>query len=155
MTAAKANITIAPGDPRSAEAVALLTASHTLMRSACPPESNHFLSIDQLTAANIRFYLARVGEEAFGCAALAVRDEYGELKSMYVAEAARGLGIAQALLDQIEATARAEDLSLLRLETGSTLHAAQRFYERAGYTRRGPFGDYSDDPLSVFMERAL
>ena len=29
------------------------------------------------------------------------------------------------------------------------------FYERAGYRRRGPFGDYQDDPNSVFMEKRL
>jgi putative acetyltransferase len=28
-------------------------------------------------------------------------------------------------------------------------------YERAGYQRRGPFGDYSEDPLSIFMEKKL
>ena len=46
-------------------------------------------------------------------------------------------------------------LPALRLETGVRQPAALRLYERAGYARRGPFGGYPDDPLSVFMEKLL
>ena len=44
---------------------------------------------------------------------------------------------------------------MLKLETGSLLHAAHRMYERAGFTYCGPFGDYEDGEFSVFMEKAL
>jgi putative acetyltransferase len=43
--------------------------------------------------------------------------------------------------------------SLLRLETGIDNHEALALYERQGFVRRGPFGDYREDPLSVFMEK--
>ena len=33
--------------------------------------------------------------------------------------------------------------------------SSSRLYERAGFHRRGPFGTYRDDPLSVFMEKPL
>jgi putative acetyltransferase len=46
-------------------------------------------------------------------------------------------------------------VELLRLETGIANHAALALYEKTGFKRRGPFGDYSLDPLSVFMERRL
>lgn len=39
------------------------------------------------------------------------------------------------------------------LETGSTLTEALILYEPLGYHYRGPFGDYPDDPLSVFMQK--
>jgi len=32
---------------------------------------------------------------------------------------------------------------------------ALALYAAAGYERRGPFGAYRDDPLSVFMEKRL
>ncbi|MGI9311875.1 MAG: hypothetical protein ACR2P7_10210, partial [bacterium] len=43
----------------------------------------------------------------------------------------------------------------LRLETGVHQAAAIGLYARLGFIRRGPFGDYADDPLSVFMEKKL
>jgi putative acetyltransferase len=44
---------------------------------------------------------------------------------------------------------------MLRLETGIKQDAAIHLYENAGFRRRGPFGSYRDDPLSVFMEKPL
>ena len=142
-------------DPRTAGATGLLQASHALMQSLFPAEANHYLSVDALCGSDIRFFTARLGGEPVGCAALALKDGYGEVKSMYVAEAARGSGAGAALLARIEAEARGEGLTLLRLETGDRLDAAHRLYERAGFVRRGPFGAYEDGPHSVFMEKAL
>jgi putative acetyltransferase len=44
---------------------------------------------------------------------------------------------------------------LLTLETGPYQHEALALYDSAGYERRGPFGDYADDPLSVFMQKHI
>jgi putative acetyltransferase len=41
------------------------------------------------------------------------------------------------------------------LETGPDQPEALGLYERYGFARRGPYGDYPDDPLSVFMEKRL
>ena len=146
---------VAPDDPRAPDVTALLEASHALMQSLYPAESNHYLSVDELTSADVRFFSARLGDATVGCAALAIKDGYGELKSMFVAPEARGSGAATELMEALEVTAREEDLHLLRLETGEKLAAAIRLYERFGFARCGPFGDYGDDPLSVFMEKQL
>ncbi len=148
-------LVIATDDPRAPDATALLQASHALMQSLFPAESNHYLSIDALRGPEIRFFTARLDGAAVGCAALALKDGYGEVKSMFVAEAARGTGAGAALLAKLEEVARGAALPLLRLETGDKLHAAHRLYERAGFARRGPFGDYPDGPHSLFMEKAL
>ncbi len=55
----------------------------------------------------------------------------------------------------LEAEARARGLDLMRLETGEDSPEAIRAYERVGYARRGPFGDYEENGSSVFMERRL
>lgn len=39
------------------------------------------------------------------------------------------------------------------LETGISQPEALGLYERSGYARRGPFGAYAEDPLSVFMHK--
>lgn len=45
--------------------------------------------------------------------------------------------------------------TVIRLETGPYQHEALALYASAGYQRRGPFGDYTDDPLSVFMQKHI
>ena len=148
-------IRIEQGSPRDPAAAALLEASHALMRDLFPAESNHFLSLEELCAPDITFLIARGGDAALGCGALANKGDYGEVKSVFVAPDARGAGAGAAILDEIESRARALALGMLRLETGNTLYAAQRLYERAGFAYCGPFGSYADDPLSLFMEKRL
>ncbi len=148
-------VTVEPGDPRHPQASALLQASHALMQELFPSDSNHFLSIDELCAPGIAFFIARRAETVLGTGALADKTTYGEVKSMFVAPAARGTGTGAAILAALEAEARVRALPKLMLETGDSLHAAHRLYERAGFTFRGPFGDYPDDPLSRFMEKRL
>lgn len=142
-------------DPHHPEATALLRQSHALMEELFPAESNHYLSIDALLAPEISFFAASDKEGIKGCAALADKGDYGELKSMFVSPDARGLGIAQLLLDQIETAAREKSLPKLMLETGYLLEAAHKLYRKSGFKDRGPFGDYNEDPNSLFMEKPL
>jgi len=146
---------IIPADPKEPGATALLTASHALMQSLFPPEDNFFLDIDALCAGDIRFFVAMEGTTCLGTGALALREGYGEVKSMFVDEAARGRGVADAILRRIEDEARSLGLAALKLETGNSLHAAHRLYDRHGFTSCGPFGDYPNSPSSIFMEKAL
>lgn len=142
-------------DPRDPGLAALLRASHALMESLFPPEENFFLDIDALCAPDIRFFAAMAGATCLGTGALAIREGYGEVKSMFVDEAARGRGIAEAILQRIEDEARALCLPCLRLETGTLLDAAVRLYVRQGFVPRGPFGDYPESASSIFMEKPL
>jgi len=148
-------IVIGPGNPLSPGATALLQAHHALMQSLFPAESNHYLGAEALTAPDIRFLLATRGDTALGCGALAIREGYGEVKSMFVSPQARGTGLAARLLAEIERLARAEGLPALMLETGDTLDAAQRLYLRAGFTYCEAFGPYTPDPRSRYMEKRL
>ena len=148
-------IYVEPGDPRSPEARALLAQSHALMESLFPPEDNFYLDVDALAAPDIRFFTARRDGAVIGTAALALKDGYGEVKSMFVAEAARGTGAADALMRAVEDAARAENLPLLRLETGNVLHAAHALYRRHGFRDCGPFGGYAAAKSSIFMEKPL
>ena len=53
--------------------------------------------------------------------------------------------------------ARQRDYEFLRLETGCEdfFKPAREIYKRYGFLERKPFADYTDDPNSVFMEKAL
>ncbi|OWU86507.1 hypothetical protein ATO6_06825 [Oceanicola sp. 22II-s10i] len=148
-------IIVEPGDAAAPGAARLLEASRALMNAEFPAESNHYLGPDDYAGDHMRFLIARKGPETVGCVALAIRDGYGEIKSLFVDEAARGTGASGALMRAIEDIARDEGLPLIRLETGDTLTAARRLYAALGYAERGPFGEYGHDPRSVYMEKPL
>lgn len=149
------SITVEKSDPRDPRTVELLKAHHTLMQSLFPADSNHFLSVDALCAREITFLVAKDGALHLGCGALSNKGDYGEIKSMFVADAARGKGVANLILTGLIADARAAGLPKLYLETGDSLRAAHALYEKHGFTFCGPFGDYAADPLSYFMELTL
>jgi ribosomal protein S18 acetylase RimI-like enzyme len=44
---------------------------------------------------------------------------------------------------------------LLRLETGIYQTEAIGLYEGFGFERTGPFGEYREDPLSLFYEKRI
>jgi putative acetyltransferase len=143
-------------DPAQPDVVELLEDGERYSASLYPPQSNHHLSLDELRAPNIRFLVARnAAGHAVATGALALFGSWAELKRMWVVPAARGRGVSKAVLAALEATARAEQVIVLRLETGVENHAALALYERAGFARCDPFGDYKPDPLSVFMQKTL
>jgi GNAT superfamily N-acetyltransferase len=76
-----------------------------------------------------------------------------EIKKMFVLDAARGRGVARALLAELEARARALGYAVARLDTGPRQARAQRMYERAGYA---PIENFNANPVaSYFGEKRL
>jgi putative acetyltransferase len=125
-----------------------------------PAESNHLMDIASLLQGDVLFLVARdVDGGAVGCAALVNRrgddENYGEVKRMFVDENKRGLGAGRKLLEHIGMFAAMSGLRTLRLETGIHQPEAIALYERAGFVRCEPFGEYKPDPLSIFMEKRL
>ena len=145
-------ITVHPCDPTDPVVRRRLAESAALMARLFPAEDNHGIDGSE---PNLDMWAARSGESVVGTAALAIREGYGEVKGMFVAPEARGLGIGMRLLEAVEGAARAEGLPLLRLETGATLHAACRLYARAGFVPCEAFGDYASGTTSTFMEKPL
>jgi GNAT superfamily N-acetyltransferase len=99
------------------------------------------------------------GGTALGCGALRVLgDGVAEVKRMYVAPAARGRGVAKAVLAGLEEAARERGWTTLRLETGPRQPEAIGLYSQAGYRPIEAFGAYVDAPDaedSLFFERFL
>jgi putative acetyltransferase len=142
-------------DPR---VVALLDTHVTRARAETARGSAHALDLTGLRAPDVTFWSAWEGDAVVGVGALKrLSADHGEVKSMHTAEAARGRGVGSALLRQIMATARARGMSRLSLETGSWpyFQPARALYARHGFTECGPFGDYREDPNSVFMTLVL
>ena len=150
------SIHIAFESPDQAEVIALIGQLDDYHLSLYPPESVYALDLPSLKQPNVRFAVARDADgTAIGCGAVVLTPEWGELKRIYVQPASRGMGVAGRVLRLLETTAQAEGCQLMQLETGPYQPEALAMYESHGYARRGPFGDYPDDPLSVFMHKQL
>lgn len=141
--------------PDTPEAIALVEALDAFQKPLYPPESHYGIDLAALLQPQVLFAVMRNSAGlALGCGALVqAGDGSGELKRMFVLPAWRGGGRARQLLAWLEDQGRARGCRTFRLETGIHQHEALAFYTGCGYQRRGPFGDYPDDPLSVFMEK--
>jgi putative acetyltransferase len=150
------HLTIQVDDPASAEARELVEQLDRQMSDLYPPESNHLLPVEALRHSSVTFLTAWVNGQIAGCGAFVCQErEYVEIKRIFVLPKFRGLRIGRGILAELERRARAAGLELARLETGVSQPEALRLFEAAGYERRGPFGEYVEDPLSVFMEKKL
>lgn len=138
------------------EALALVAELDAHLEPLYPPESRHGLTVDGLRAANVFFALARdESGHAMGCGAVMHAEGYAELKRMYVRPTARKHGVGAAIIGFLERHAADHGFTTVRLETGTKQEEALSFYRGMGYARRGPFGAYRPDPLSIFMEKIL
>lgn len=97
---------------------------------------------EDMTPPRGAFLIARFSGRPVGCAALKRSGpEVADIKRMWIAPAARGLGLGVRLLDALEARARSFGLRVIRLETNKALTEAQALYRRQGYREVEPFND--------------
>jgi putative acetyltransferase len=142
------------------EVAALIAELDTVLGALYPPEQRHGYSIEQVFEPHVRFFIARLDGEAVGCGAVALFDDYAEVKRMYTREAARGRGVAKVLLAHLEREACDAGKPLLCLETGTLQAAAIKLYEGAAFRPCSAFGPYATLPphriaTSLFYEKPL
>jgi DNA-binding MarR family transcriptional regulator/GNAT superfamily N-acetyltransferase len=88
------------------------------------------------------FMLARLEGDPVGCGGLKRIDETtGEIKRVWTAPTARGLGVARRIVRRLEAAARDMGLKGVRLDTNRALTEAQALYRAEGYREVARFGD--------------
>ena len=137
---------------------ALLNEHLQSMYAQSPPESVHALDLEGLRSPGITFWSAWEGSRLVGCGALKELDRtHGEVKSMRTPIAYRRRGAGRAILTHIIEVAKSRSYERLSLETGSmeAFWPAQKLYKTFGFTYCGPFGQYVEDPNSVFMTLGL
>jgi putative acetyltransferase len=140
------------------EVHALLCEHLQSMFELSPPESVHALDIEKLRRPEITFWCAWEGSELLGCGALKeLNANEGEVKSMCTAKAHLRKGVARSILTKIIQEAEGRSYERLWLETGSAaaFKPAQRLYLSFGFSHCPPFGEYVEDPHSVFMTKLL
>lgn len=89
---------------------------------------------DELVPPAGALLIARLRGQAIGCGALKFHGRApAELKRMWIAPEARGLGLGRRLLQELERHARQAGVRLVRLETNRALKEAIHLYRSSGY----------------------
>jgi DNA-binding MarR family transcriptional regulator/GNAT superfamily N-acetyltransferase len=88
------------------------------------------------------FVVAYLRGEPIGCGGVKHHPEnVTDIKRMWIAESARGLGLGRRLLEHLEGLARERGSREVRLETGDVLTEAIALYRSAGYAEVEPFNE--------------
>jgi putative acetyltransferase len=152
-------VLVAVESPDQPEIRKLIEALNAELLSKYRPEECHHLTIGALMQSDVTFFVARRAGAAIGCGALRriedAGEPVGEVKRMYTKREARGQGVGRLVLRAIEALARREHLARLLLETGHRQPDAVHLYRSEGFRERGPYLDYPDNGVSIFMEKRL
>ena len=144
--------------PNQPDVIALIADLDAYQLSLYPPELVYALDLPSLMEPRVKFAVAREDDASgkiVGCCAIVLSPEYGEIKRLYVDPAVRGKGTGRGLLNLLERAAVEAGCARMVLETGPSQPEAMGLYERQGFRRCGAFGDYPDDPMSVFMRKEL
>lgn len=99
--------------------------------------------------------VARDGGNAIGCGGMRVIEQgTGELTRVFVDDSARGRGIGQMLIGEIESISARRGIRTLRLTVRGDLAEAHRLYERLRYEAVDPFSTspYADHQLAKLLE---
>lgn len=149
-------INIVKERPDTPDAIKLIEELENTLAPLYPDESRHGYSVDKLIEQGVRFFIVRKDGIPVACGGLQFfGTDYAELKRMYVRPDYRGQGLARQLLNHLAEYSRENGITLLRLETGIHQIEALRLYEKWDFSRISPFGDYAEDPNSIFMEKII
>jgi putative acetyltransferase len=145
-------------DLEGAQIIALLQEHLSALRRVSPPESCHVLDLPGLRRPDITFWTVWDGDQLAGCGALKeLTPQHGEIKSMRTATSHLRKGVASQLMRHMIEEAKRRNYRRLTLETGPMAYfdPARALYASFGFVPCAPFGNYIEDPNSVFMVRDL
>jgi DNA-binding MarR family transcriptional regulator/GNAT superfamily N-acetyltransferase len=139
-------VRVAIEDPTSADARWCLEQYFSELGSRFETGFDPSLSIsadaDELTPPAGALIVARVHARAVGCGAIKYHPGApAELKRMWVAPEARGIGLGRRLLQELERLARDEGVRVVRLETNRALTEAIALYRGSGFREVAAFND--------------
>lgn len=141
-----ATVVVVPIDPSHPQAQQCLRAYFAELNrrfeAGFDPSRSISADNDELRSPAGLMVLARLRGRPVGCGAIKFHDDRpAEVKRMWVAESARGLGVGRRILTELEEHAAESRVRTLRLETNKTLVEAVSLYRSAGYVAVPAFND--------------
>src|ERR687889_240009 len=140
-------VEIRPLDPEAPDAQRCLRAYVSELNRRAPdrgfdPSQGSTAEPHEVRPPHGAFVVVYLRGEPIGCGAVKHHPgEVTDIKRMWVAESARGLGLGRRLLEHLEGLARRHGSRTVRLETGDVLGEAVALYRSAGYVEVDPFND--------------
>ena len=118
----------------------------THLESFYPPESRHGFSVGRLIREGVAFFVLLVDGAPAGCGGIKLFGrEYGELKRIYVRPEFRDRKYGELLVDHLAEHARANGVTLVRLETGIHQQVQRPELRQVGLSE----GELVSDPLAL------
>jgi GNAT superfamily N-acetyltransferase len=144
-------VDVAPEDPRSSDAQRCLAAYFAEIderfEHGWDPASGIRLEPTDMGPPRGLLLLARLDGEPIGCGVLWHHGGgVADAKRMWVAPAARGIGLGRRLLAELERHAREAGVRTLRLDTDRALTEALALYRAAGFEEIERFNDEPHAP---------
>lgn len=146
MTAASVVVAVEPADSSDSRAcvAAYYKELDARFEGGFDPGKGGYAGKPQPAGPGDVFIVARLNGRAIGCGSLKPLDaSTGEIKRMWVAPEARGLGLARRLLEKLESEARLAGMTRIRLDTNRSLAEAQSLYRKACYRDIPKYNDNS------------
>ena len=139
-------VTIEVEDPRTAAARFCIESYFTELDvrfdSGFDPDRSTRVDAQELMEPAGLLLIAKLHQEPIGCGGLKLHgSEPAEIKRMWIAPSARGLGLGRRLLHELEAHARSRGVTTARLETNRALTEAISLYQASGYVEVEPFNE--------------
>ena len=145
--------------PDGPAAQALWAAYMELVGERLPgftPSEEIFATADAFDGPGAAWLVIYEDGEPVACGGLRpLPPDAGEIKRMFVAQAARGRGHASRLLAELEAIARDAGRRRIRLLTTSVLTEARALYEASGYVVVEEFTMYGPERTDYWLEKTL
>jgi len=143
-------VAVATEPAGSADAVRCLDAYYRELArrfdAGFDPAKGKPVGVEDMTPPRGWFFVARLDGRTVGCGVLVrLGADEGEVKRVWTAPEARGLGVARRIVAAIEATARHAALKTLKLDTNRALKEAHALYRALGYAE---IARYNDNPYA-------
>jgi len=144
--------------PNDLDVINVFTDIDRLMNTLYPVATAQSLTINELDKPNVYAIGLKNEDGIVACGAIVKQFDivpYGEIRRLYVKPSYRGKGLSRRIMQILLHHAGEEQIPLIRLETGPKQKKSISLYENLGFQSCGPFGNYKENPQSLFMELGL